>query len=163
VASTVKFDVESSVSIVGKFSKWDAKLTFTSPELSTGGLDIKIQAASVDTGSGTKNGKIKGKDFFDVEHNPLITFHSTRVEQVGPDTAAFEGDFTIRGVTKKERATFKVIRDATGSGTISGIMAFDRKDYGINGGIPFIKIANRVEVTLDLKGKRVSGPPVNFK
>jgi hypothetical protein len=42
-------------------------------------------------------------------------------------------------------------------------MAFDRKDYGINGGIPFIKIANRVEVTLDLKGKRISGPPVNFK
>jgi polyisoprenoid-binding protein YceI len=163
VSSTVKFDVESSVSIVGKFSKWDAKLTFTSPELSTGVLDIKIQAASVDTGSGTKNNKIKGKDFFDVEKNPLITFHSTKVEQVGPDTAAFEGDFTIKGVTKKERATFKVTRDAAGSGTINGIMAFDRKDYGINGGIPFIKIANRVEVTLDLKGKRISGPPVNFK
>jgi len=65
VASTVKFDVESSVSIVGKFSKWDAKLTFTSPGLSTGVLDIKVQAASVDTGSGTKNNKIKGKDFFD--------------------------------------------------------------------------------------------------
>ena len=163
VASTVKFDVESSVSIVGKFSKWDAKLTFTSPELSTGVLDVKIQAASVDTGSGTKNNKIKSKDFFDVEHNPLITFHSTKVEQVGPDTAAFEGDFTIKGVTKKEKATFKVTRDATGSGTINGTMAFDRKDYGINGGIPFIKIADRVEVTLDLKGKRISGPPVNFK
>jgi polyisoprenoid-binding protein YceI len=163
VSSTVKFDVESSVSIIGKFSKWDAKLTFTSPELSTGVLDIKIQAASVDTGSGTKNSKIKGKDFFDVERNPLITFHSTKVEQAGPDTAVFEGDFTIKGVTKKEKATFKVTRDATGSGTISGKMAFDRKDYGINGGIPFIKIANRVEVTLDLKGKRVSGPPVNFK
>jgi polyisoprenoid-binding protein YceI len=163
VASTVKFDVESSVSIIGKFSKWDAKLTFTSPELSTGVLDIRIQAASVDTGSGTKNSKIKGKDFFDVERNPLITFHSTKVEQAGPDTAVFEGDFTIKGVTKKEKATFKVTRDASGSGTISGTMAFDRKDYGINGGIPFIKIANRVEVTLDLKGKRVSGPPVNFK
>lgn len=163
VSSTVKFDVESSVSIVGKFSKWDAKLTFTSPELSSGVLDIKIQAASVDTGSGTKNNKIKGKDFFDVEKNPLITFHSTKVEQVGPDTAAFDGDFTVKGVTKKEKVTFKVTRDAAGSGTINGVMAFDRKDYGINGGIPFIKIANRVEVTLDLKGKRVSGPPVNFK
>ena len=26
-------------------------------------------------------------------------------------------------------------------------MAFDRKDYGMNSGIPFIKIADRVEVT----------------
>jgi polyisoprenoid-binding protein YceI len=36
-------------------------------------FDIKIQAASVDTGSGMKNGKLKGKDFFDVEQNPVIT------------------------------------------------------------------------------------------
>jgi hypothetical protein len=42
-------------------------------------------------------------------------------------------------------------------------MAFDRKQYGMNSGIPFIKIADRVEVTADLKGKRVSGPPVVFK
>jgi len=42
-------------------------------------------------------------------------------------------------------------------------MAFDRKDYGMNSGIPFIKVADRVEVTVDLKGKRVSGPPLDLK
>jgi hypothetical protein len=42
-------------------------------------------------------------------------------------------------------------------------MAFDRKDYGMNSGIPFIKIADRVEVAVNLKGKRVSGPPLVFK
>jgi hypothetical protein len=42
-------------------------------------------------------------------------------------------------------------------------MAFDRKDYGMNSGIPFIKIADRVEVTVDLKGTRISGPPLVFK
>jgi polyisoprenoid-binding protein YceI len=126
-------------------------------------LDIKIQAASVDTGSGAKNGKLKSKDFFDVEQNPLISFHSTKVEQIGPDTVAFDGDFTIRGVTKQERLTFAITGKGTGSGTIKGTMAFDRKQYGMNSGIPFIKIADRVEVTVDLKGKRVSGPPVVFK
>jgi hypothetical protein len=30
-------------------------------------------------------------------------------------------------------------------------------------GIPFIKIADRVEVTIALKAKRVSGPPLVFK
>ena len=39
-------------------------------------------------------------------------------------------------------------------------MAFDRKDYGVNGSIPFIKIADRVEVDVDLKANRVSGPPL---
>ena len=162
VDSTIKFDVEASVAIVGKFDKWDATMTFTSPELSTGVLDIKIQAASVDTGSGMKNGKLKGKDFFDVEHNPLITFHSTKVVQTGPETIEFEGDFTIRGVTKKEKLTFQITGKGTGSGSVNGVMAFDRKQYGMNSGIPFIKIANRVEVTVNLKGKRVSGPPVVF-
>jgi len=161
--STIKFDVESSVAIVGKFDKWDATLTFTSPELSTAVLDIKIQAATVDTGSGMKNGKLKGKDFFDVEHNPLITFHSAKAVQTGPETIEFDGDFTIRGVTKQEKLTFTITGKGTGSGTLAGKMAFDRKQYGMNSGIPFIKIANRVEVTVNLKGKRVSGPPVDLK
>jgi hypothetical protein len=42
-------------------------------------------------------------------------------------------------------------------------MAFDRKEFGINSGIPFITIVNRVEVSVNLKGKRVSGPPMDFK
>jgi polyisoprenoid-binding protein YceI len=163
VESSIKFDVEASVAIVGKFNKWDATLTFTSPELSTGVLDIKIEAASVDTGSSVKNGKLKSKDFFDVEQNPLITFHSKKVEQIGPDTVAFDGDFTIRGATKQQRLTFAITGKGTGSGTIKGTMAFDRKQYGMNSGIPFIKIADRVEVSVDLKGKRVSGPPVIFR
>src|SRR6516165_7784733 len=72
VESSIKFDVEASVAITGKFEKWDATLTFTSPDVSSGVLDIKIEADSVDTGSGMKNGKLKGKDFFDVKQSPYI-------------------------------------------------------------------------------------------
>ena len=161
--SSIKFDVEASVAIVGKFDKWDASLTFKSPDVSTGVLDIKIQADSVDTGSGMKNNKLKGKDFFDVKQNPYITFHSTKIVQTGPDTFDVDGDFTIRGVSKAEKLTLKVEGAGTGSGTIDGTMAFDRKQYGMNSGIPFIKIADRVEVTTKLKAVRVSGPPVALK
>jgi polyisoprenoid-binding protein YceI len=161
--SSIKFNVSASVAIAGTFDKWDASVTFTSPELATGVLDIKIQAASVNTGSGMKDGKLKGKDFFNAEHDPLITFHSTKVVQTGPNTVEFDGDFTIRGVTEQEALTFTVPTDRKGVGTVKGTMAFDRKQYGMNSGIPFIKIADRVEVIVDLKGKRVSGPPVAFK
>jgi polyisoprenoid-binding protein YceI len=98
-----------------------------------------------------------------VAENPLITFHSTSVTQTGPTTIEFDGDFTIRGVTKKEKLEFTITGKGTGAGTISGTMAFDRKEFGMNSGIPFIKIADRVEVSVDLKGKRVSGPPVALK
>jgi polyisoprenoid-binding protein YceI len=66
-------------------------------------------------------------------------------------------------VTKAEKLTLTVTGAGTGSGTIQGTMAFDRKQYGMNSGIPFIKIADRVEVSVNLKAKRVSGPPVTLK
>ena len=161
--SVVNFNVSASVPIEGKFNKWDATLTFTSRELSTGVLDIKIDAASVDTGSGMKDGKLKGKDFFDVKNNPYVTFHSSKIEQTGPNSFDVSGTFTIRGVSKPEKLTFTSIGKGTEEGEIKGTMAFDRKEYGMNSGIPFIKIADRVEVIVDIKGKRISGPPPNFK
>lgn len=161
--SSIQFDVEASVAIKGTFDKWDASLTFTSADAATGVLEIKIQADSVDTGSGMKNSKLKSKDFFDVKQNPLITFRSNKITQTGPDTFEVEGDFTIRGVSKKEKLTLVVEGAGTGAGTITGTMAFDRKQYGMNSGIPFIKIADRVEVNTKLRVTRVSGPPVAFK
>jgi len=161
--STIKFGVDASVSIKGTFTKWDATLTFTAPEVESGVLDIKIYADSVDTGSDMKNGKLKGKDFFNAKENPYITFKSTKVMQTGPDTFELEGDFTIRGVTRPEKLELKVIGKGTGAATVNGTMAFDRKEYGMNSGIPFIKIANRVEVTIALKAKHVSGPMPVFK
>jgi len=50
------------------------------------------------------------KDFFDLKNNPYITFKSTKIVQTGP---ALSGK-------------------GTGSGIITGTMAFDRKQYGMN-------------------------------
>ena len=161
--SSVKFNVKASVALVGTFDKWDATLTFTSADVSTGVLDVKIEADSVNTGSGMKDGKLKSKDFFDVQKDPKITFLSKKIVQTGPTTFQVDGDFTIRGVTKPESLTLTVSGAGTGSGEIKGTMAFDRKDYGMNSNIPFMKIADRVEVDVDLKAKRVSGPTLALK
>src|SRR5258708_33694508 len=65
--SSIKFFVKASVAIGGTFDKWDATLTFTSPDVRTAVLDVKIQADSVSTGSYMKNQLLKGKDLFDVK------------------------------------------------------------------------------------------------
>lgn len=161
--SWIKFHVKSSTTIAGKFDKWDASLTFTSPDETTGALEIRIQAASVNTGSGLKNSKLKSKDFFDVEANPLITFKSTKIVPTGDNTYEVDGDFVIRGVSNPEKLTLVVTGKGTSSGEIKGTMVFNRKDYGMNKGIPFIKIADHVDVSFHLIGKRVSGPPLAYK
>jgi polyisoprenoid-binding protein YceI len=158
--SWIKFHVKSSATIAGKFDEWDANLTFPSPDERTGSLDIKIEAASVDTGSGLKNGKLKSKDFFDVEQNPDILFKSTKFVPTGPHTYEVDGDFTIRGVSNPEKLTLTVSGRGTGSGEVHGAMIFNRKDYGMTKGIPFIKIADHVDVNFRLHWKHVGGPPL---
>lgn len=161
--SAIHFSVKASAPVDGTFGKWDATLTFMSPDVTTGALDIKIQAASVNTGSGIKNRKLKGKDFFNAKRDPLITFRSTKVIQTGPDSFEVNGDFTLRGVTKPETLTLTITGKGTGSGRIIGTMAFNRKDYGMTKGIPFVKIADRVEVIVNLKATQVSGPRLVYK
>jgi polyisoprenoid-binding protein YceI len=163
--SDVKFFVKASVAIDGKFKKWDATFTFASPAAESGVIDIKIYADSVDTGSGMKDDKLKSKDFFNAKDDPYITFHSTKVVQTSPTTFDVQGKFTIRGVSKDETLTLTLDpkEKGTGNGHIKGTMAFDRKEFGMNSGIPFIKIADRVEVDVALQVHRVSGPPVVFK
>ena len=161
--SSIKFGVESSVSIKGIFEKWNTSIQFSSRDVRSATLDIEIEAGSVNTGSHMKDNKLKGKDFFNVRESPLITFKSTKIVQSGPNTFDVEGDFTIRGVTKTEKLTFTSEGKGSPSGSLDGTMAFDRKDYGMTSGIPFIRIANRVEVNVRLKWRQISGPPPVFQ
>src|ERR1700722_6200701 len=163
VESVIKFGVDSSVPIKGTFDKWTASMKFTSTDVRSGVLEIEIQADSVNTGSGLKDNKLKGKDFFNAKESPTINFKSTKVVQTSPNTFELDGDFTIRGVTKTEKLTLTDNGKGSTSGSIAGTMAFDRKDYGMNKNIPFVKIADRVEVNVSLKWKRISGPPPVFE
>lgn len=163
VLSKIAFGVKASISIEGTFDKWDATLVFKSSDVSTGVLDVKIQAASVNTGSGMKDNELRSEKFFNVKDDPYIRFHSTKIVQTAPHTFDIQGTFTIRGVSKPETLIFVAEREGAGTGEIKGTMAFDRKEFGMNSGIPFIRIADRVEVTIDFKAVRVSGPSLLFK
>ena len=163
MVSKITFYVKLSVKLEGTFEKWDATLVFNSTDASTGVLDIKIQADSVNSGNESKNQKLKGEHCFDVAKAPYITFHSTKITQTSPNSFDVAGTFILRGISKPEALTCTVNRDAGGAtGEIKGILTIDRRDFGLGGGIKFVTIADRVDVTIDFKAKRV-GPPLVFK
>jgi polyisoprenoid-binding protein YceI len=163
VKSRVSFYVKSSVKLEGTFEKWDATLVFASTDASTGVLDLKIQADSVNSGSKSEDEMLKGEHCFDVTNNPYITFHSTKIVQTGPGTFDVGGMFTLRGVSKPAALTFTVDRDASGAtGEIKGVLTFNRNDFGLGGGVRFVTIADRVDVTIAFKATRV-GPPLVMK
>ena len=163
VQSRVTFYVKSSVKLEGTFEKWDTTLVFTSTDASTGVLDIKIRADSVNSGSKSKDEKLKGEHCFDVAKHPYITFHSTKITQTGPNTFDVAGIFTLRGISKPEGLTFTVDRETGGAtGAIKGVLTIDRKDFGLGGGIHFVTIADRVDLTIHFEATRV-GPPLVIK
>jgi len=92
-----------------------------------------------------------------------LTLSLPKLTQTGPTTFDVSGMFTLRGVSKPEALTFTTDReggDATGE--IKGTLVFDRRDFELGGGIPFVTIADRVELTIDFRATRV-GPPLVFK
>ena len=161
--SSVRFFAKSSVAIDGKFDKWNATLDFPSADVTSGVLHIQIDAATVDTGSGMKNNKLKSKDFFDVANYPTITFRSTKIVQTGPHTFEIDGKFTIRGNSRTETLKLTTPVREAGEDTIRGVLEFDRKQYGMNKGIPFVKIEDQVRVAVNMKVEQVSGPRLVYK
>ena len=104
-----------------------------------------------------------GEHCFDVKHYPYATFHSTKITQTSRNTFNVAGIFTLRGISKPEALTFTVNRDSGGAtGEIKGVLSIDRRDYGLGGGIKFVTIADRVDITIDFSATRV-GPPLVFK
>jgi polyisoprenoid-binding protein YceI len=130
--SKISFYVKASIALTGDFRKWDASLVCTSTDPTSCVLELKVQANSVDTGSGMKDSKLKSKNFFNAGADPLITYKSTKISQTGPNAFDVAGIFTIRRVSDQNT---DLTATAGPQQLIKGQMAFDRRDYGMTSGI----------------------------
>jgi len=141
--------------MTGNFDKWTATLTFSSRDATTGVLDVQIQAASLRAESGTVSDMLKGKNFLDVEQDPVISFKTNKVVQTGKTTFDLVGTFTMRGVSKPTTLNLVIADETKTLGYVQGIVPFEYKDYGMTGNN---RNDNRGEVDINLKVQQVSGP-----
>jgi polyisoprenoid-binding protein YceI len=119
----------------GRFNDFSGSVDVADdPELSS--VEVEIQAGSIDTRDGQRDGHLVSADFFDVEHHPTLRFRSTRVERVGHDHWAVDGQLTIRGVTRPVR--LDVAFEGAGAdpwggqrAAFSGSTEIDREDFGL--------------------------------
>ena len=138
----------------GKFLKTSGKVVLDRAA-KTGSVEITIDASSIDFGHLKMNEHARGKDMFNVEKFPTVTYKSTALKFDGDKLVAVEGDMTLLGVTKPMKLTvnhFKCIMHPMLKREVCGADAhasFDRSDYGLNYGIPRfapeVKLAIQVE------------------
>ncbi|MFF4169229.1 YceI family protein [Streptomyces sp. NPDC001744] len=100
--SSIGFTVRHAMvtNVRGTFAEHEGALRLdgTDPGSSTASIDVRI--ASVDTGIADRDNHLRGADFFDAERFPLMTFRSTKAEQLGGDAYRITGDLTIKDVTR---------------------------------------------------------------
>jgi polyisoprenoid-binding protein YceI len=123
-------------------------------------VEVRVDTASIDSGSKDRDQHLRSPDFLDVEKYPEITFTSTRVERVGTNSLQVEGDLTIREVTRP------VVLDAQFEGLIDDPMGnkrvgftagteIDREDWGITWNMALetggLVVSKKVQIEIDVE------------
>jgi polyisoprenoid-binding protein YceI len=134
----IGFKVRHFVSKVGgKFSKFEGTIVLDRAKPEDASIDVKIEAASIDTGNPNRDKHLNSPDFFDTAKFPEITFKSTKVAAKGKDSYDVTGDLTMRGVTKPVTLTVTA-NGFTSDGRGGQKTGFDvsgklnRKDFGVS-------------------------------
>lgn len=126
-------------------------------------VDATIDVAHMITGIPELDKHLKGKLFFDVEHYPVATFVSDKVEVTGEHTANVRGLLTLHGVTKP--VTLSVALNKVGKNPINDRMTvgfnattqLKRSDFGINTLLPDLGDDVRIEIGAEAYQPSVQG------
>lgn len=138
----------------GNFTRFSAQSTVDESGKVSNDSKAVVDLSSINTGNEDRDAHLRTSEFFDIERFPEATF--TNISMRGYE---FEGDLTIRGVTK--RVTFKVLESANGVDQYGskriGVEAKTeilRSEFGLNwnsvldtGGV---LVSDKVTIELDL-------------
>lgn len=67
--------------VSGRFIKINGMADFELDNPEAGSVEVSIDVASINTGDEKRDNHLRSADFFDVAHEPVITFKSTSVKK----------------------------------------------------------------------------------
>ena len=119
----------------GRFENFDGTVNFNEAEPAKSSVNVRIEAASINTRDDNRDNHLRSPDFLDVDKYPYVTFRSKRVEALDESHGRIVGDLTIRGVTREvvldvEYAGQSRMWGKTSAG-FSATTRFNRKDWGL--------------------------------
>ncbi len=140
--------------IIGHFEDFDGEFQYDENAPQASKVNVVIQAKSLDSNHAERDKHLTGKEYFDAEQHPLITFSSTGYEGAA-DAGQLTGDLTIKGITRT--VTLNVSKIGQGDDPWGGYRAgfegdvtLSAGDYDLPGWI------GDVEVNLIVEGVRQS-------
>jgi polyisoprenoid-binding protein YceI len=167
----VEFSVKHMMvtTVRGRFHEVEGGIEMDADAPERSAVTVRIGAASVDTGVGSRDEHLRSDDFFDVAHHPHLEFRSTRIEgsSLAPGRPLrIVGELTIRGVTREVllEARFEGVGVDPWGQTKAAFTAdtkIDRRDFGLNwnqaleaGGM---LVSNEVRIHLEVQATPAEG------
>lgn len=138
----------------GRFNRTSGTIQFDA-EAKTGGIEIRIDAASLDTGLGLRDDVLRGADWFNVKDFPDILFRSREFVFDRERPVAVEGSLVLLGEIRPMRleiSRFKcglnlALRKRGCGADAHG--ALRRSEFGLNAGLPFVGDEVRLHIQVE--------------
>jgi polyisoprenoid-binding protein YceI len=146
--------------VKGRFGGVEGTVQLDDADPSAADVDVRIDAASIDTREPQRDAHLRSADFFDAEQHPHITFRATRPISRRGNAFTLVGDLKMHGVTKE------VALDVTDEGRgkdpwgnerlgFSAATKVKRSDFGLTwnqaletGGV---LVGDEIKISLDLE------------
>ncbi|MER5552594.1 YceI family protein [Streptomyces sp. NPDC002793] len=159
--SSIGFTVRHAMvtNVRGSFGEHEGTLVLDGSDPSNSSASIDVRIASVDTGIADRDGHLVSGDFFDAEKFPLMTFRSTKAEQLGGDDYRVTGDLTIKDVTRPLSIDLEFNGSATdvyGNERVGfeGSTNILRSDWGLTWNAALetggVMVSDKVKLTFDI-------------
>ncbi len=153
--SKVHFIIKNfGISTGGDISGLAGNINFSPSNIGTSSFDVSVNVKTIDTDNDTRDGHLKGEDYFDAEKYPLITIRSAKISRPLKSATgwySFSGTITIHGVTKPIVFPFNAIKKVDDYLFVGGF-TINRLDFGI--GKNSSVMSNTVKVTLSVLAKK---------
>lgn len=137
--SQIQFSVRHLMisNVRGRFENFTGNVEFDEEQPARSSVEVRIEAASINTKEPQRDAHLKSPDFLDAENFPYLHFKSRRVEMLDGSHGRIIGDMTIRDVTREVVLDVEYAGQAKSPwGTVSaGFSAnarLNRKDWGLN-------------------------------
>jgi polyisoprenoid-binding protein YceI len=163
--SEINFTVHHLVisKVRGRFSRWSGTVLVPDDDWGRAGVDVVIDASSIDTGIAPRDADLRSANFLDVKRYPEIRFRTLQVTALQAGGLRAIGQLTIKG------RVGQVTLEVEGSGTtrdprrnepalFSAKAAIRRRDFGASGNVVWdrygIMIGERVDVEIAVEAVR---------
>lgn len=133
--SKVTFDIRSAgMSIVnGQFHKYQANMNFDPASPNAGSVKFVMDVGSLTFSKNALKEMILGESFFNLAQHKTVTFQSHSVKSLGNQKYRFDGQLTLRGVTKPVSfdTTLKAQPNNSDVLNVVSTTVINRSDFGM--------------------------------